>query len=313
VPSVEPERRHELLAVGALVWTAALFGTSFVVVKDALDEMRPVPYLAMRFSLAALVFAALAWRRPARPGELALATRAGVTYAIANVCQTIGLERTTPATAAFLTYLLIVAVPILQFVFAGVRPSRAIVVAIAISVAGLVLLTGGTVGLGFGSLITIVGAVLFGLHIIQMGDAAGRFDVVRFNAIQIGVVAVVLLPFVPFTGGVPTGRDSWVVIVYAALVVTVGTFVPWMWAQRHLPPTRAALILLTEPVFAAAISYATGERLGAAAAAGALLILVGAALAEVSGLWGRGSDARGDRGVDTNRAARRDVPPGEAP
>jgi drug/metabolite transporter (DMT)-like permease len=276
-----PDRRVELLAIGALVWAAALFGSSFVVVKNALDDMRPVPYLAARFTLAALVFAILARGRPGRPGELALAFRAGVTYAIANVCQTIGLERTTPATAAFLTYLLVVAVPILQFVFAAVRPSRTTVFAVAISVVGLALLTGGSVGFGFGSLITVVGAVLFGLHIIQIGDAA-PYDIVRFNAIQVGVVAAVLVPFVPFTGGVPTGGQSWLVIVYAALVVTVGTFLPWTWAQRHLPPTRVALVLLMEPVFAAITSYATGERLTTTAVVGAVLILAGAALAELS-------------------------------
>ncbi len=264
------------------MWAAALFGTSFVVVKDALDTMRPVPYLAMRYLVAAAVFLVLSRGRSGRPGETLLAMKAGVTYAIAMVCQTIGLERTTPSTAAFLTYLLVVAVPVLQFVFAGVRPSRPTVVAIAISVAGLVLLTGGTSGFGFGTTITVVGAVLFGLHIIQMGDAAARYDVVRFNALQLGVVAAVLLPFVPFTGGVPTGRSSWLVILYAAIVVTVGTFLPWMWAQRHIPPTRAALVLLTEPVFAAIVSYATGERLSATAMVGALLILGGAALAELS-------------------------------
>ena len=70
------------------------------------------------------------------------------------------------------------------------------------------LLTGGTAGFGFGSSITVVGAVLFGLHIIQMGDAAARYDVLRFNALQLGVVAVVLLPFVPFTGGRAHGRAA---------------------------------------------------------------------------------------------------------
>jgi len=189
VPSAEathhpPERRTELLAVGALVWTAALFGTSFVVVKDGLDDMRPVPYLAMRYLVAALVFAALARRRPGRPGESALALKAGITY------------------------------------------------------------------------------------------------------------AVILLPFVPFTGGLRSGGGSWLVIGYTAIFVTVGTFLPWMWAQRHIPPTRAALVLLTEPVFAAIASYATGERLSATALAGAALILAGAALAELSELWSPGAAVR---------------------
>jgi drug/metabolite transporter (DMT)-like permease len=196
-------------------------------------------------------------------------------------CQTVGLQHVSPATSAFLTYLLVVAVPVLQYGFSGIKPSRPTVVAIAISVSGLVLLTGGSAGFGVGTVITAVGAVLFGLHIIQMGDAAARHDPVRFTAIQCGVVAGVLLPFVPFTGGVPTGAHSWLVIVYAAVFVTLGTFLPWMWAQQHLPPTRAALVLLTEPVFTAVASAVTGTPLSASELAGGLLILVGAALAEL--------------------------------
>ena len=290
------DRRTELLAVGALVWAAALFGSSFVVVKDGLDHMRPVPYLAFRYLIAGAVFALLGRGRPARPGEWSLAVKAGLTYAIAMVCQTIGLERTTPATTAFLTYLLVVAVPVLQFVFHGLRPSRPTVIAIAISVAGLVLLTGGSAGWSFGALVTVVAAVLFGLHIIQMGEAAATLDIMRFNAMQLAVMAAVLLPLVPFTGGMPTGGGSWAVILYAALVVTVATFLPWMWAQRHVPPTRAALVLLTEPVFATVVSYATGERLSAEAVAGAVLILAGAALAEVSAAMRRTSLTPRSRG-----------------
>jgi drug/metabolite transporter (DMT)-like permease len=69
------------------------------------------------------------------------------------------------------------------------------------------------------------------------------------------------------------------VSLYAGLVVTVGAFLPWVWAARRLPATRTALLFLLEPVFAALAGYASGERLGGASLAGAALILAAAAMA----------------------------------
>ena len=230
-------RREELLAVGALVWAAALFGTSFVVVKDALDDMRPVPYLACRFLLAALVFAVLARGRPGRPGELRLAVQAGVTYAVANVCQTIGLERTTPATAAFLTYLLVVAVPVLQFVLAGIRPGA--------DDGRRHRHLGGRPGPADRRQRRVRRRLpdhrrrrgaLRPAHHPDRAAAAARYDVIRFNALQIAVVAAVLCRSCRSPAASPPTASSWLVIVYAAIVVTVLTFLPWMWAQRRLPP-----------------------------------------------------------------------------
>jgi drug/metabolite transporter (DMT)-like permease len=281
------EQRTAVLAALALVWAAAMFGISFVVVKGALDEMRPVPYLSMRFLLAGIVFGAVALRRPASPGELRMGVLAGASYTAGMVCQTTGLQYTTAAASAFLTYLLVVAVPVIGYAMTRIPPKRPQVFAIAIAVTGLALLTGGGVGFGRGEVLTLVGAACFGLHIIQVGQAAGRVDSFRFNAIQVLVVACVLLPFVPFTGGLPTGADSWAVIVYTALVVTVGTFLPWTWAQRTIPPTRAALILLTEPVFAAIAAYVRGERYTAVEVLGAGLILAAAVLSELAPRIGR--------------------------
>ncbi len=105
-------RRVELLSTGALVLVAFLFGTSFVVVKGALDDVDPVPFLALRALFATLALAPLTIGRAGKPGELRAATITGLTYLAGMLSQTIGLQYTTPATSAFLTYLLVVIVAV---------------------------------------------------------------------------------------------------------------------------------------------------------------------------------------------------------
>ncbi len=266
--------------MAALVGVAFLFGTSFVVVKGALDEVDPVPYLAVRFTVGAAVLLPIALRRPSVPGELRLSAAAGLAYLVAFVCQTAGLARTTPAASAFLTYLLVVAVPVIVFMRTRARPAPVVMVAIAVALAGLALLTGGGVGFGVGEALTVVAALVFAYHLVQVGDAA-RLDPFRFSTIQCVVVAVPCLLATPLTGGPPSTPAGWMVGVYAGVLVTACTMIPWAWAQRYVPPTRAALILLTEPVFAAAADVATGGSLPPPAWLGAALILGGAVLAEL--------------------------------
>ncbi len=268
--------------MAAIVTAAFIFGTSFVVVKEGLDAVDPVPFLAWRYLLAAALFWALArGRRPTRQ-EWRVGAGAGVSYAVGMVLQTWGLDHTTPSAAAFLTYLLVVLVPVVIFVTTGRLPSRRALGAIAVSLAGLVLLTGGGFGLGAGELAVLGGAVAFSVHLVQVTHASRVSDVFRFNAVQSLTTSALLLPFVPFTGGVP-GATGWLVILYATVIVTIGAQVPWTWASRHLSSTRTAVILLLEPVFAALASTLRGERFTLAAMAGAGLILAGAAIAALDG------------------------------
>ena len=118
--------------------------------------------------------------------------------------QTIGLQYTTAATSAFLTYLLIVIVPFVSFAVGRGRPSRLTVVAIGVALVGLALLTGAGDGFGRGAVFTLLGAVAFAVHLVQMGEYGPRFDIFRFNTIQMAAVAVPCLLLMPFTGGLPS-------------------------------------------------------------------------------------------------------------
>ena len=116
-----------------------------------------------------------------------------------------------------------------------------------IAVVGLALLTGAGDGFGRGAVLTILGAVAFAVHIVQMGELAPRYDMFRFNAIQTAAVAMPCLVLMPFTGGLPSSGESYAIALYAGVAVTALPLIPWTWAQRHIPPTRASLILLIRP------------------------------------------------------------------
>lgn len=275
-------RRTELLSAAALVLVAFLFGTSFVIVKGALDDVDPVPFLALRAAFATLALAPFAIGRSSKPGELRAATVTGLMYLAGMLSQTIGLQYTTAATSAFLTYLLIVIVPFVSFAIGRGRPSRLTVVAIGVALVGLALLTGAGDGFGRGAVFTLIGAVAFAIHLVQMGEYSPRYDIFRFNTLQMAAVAVPCIVLVPFTGGLPSTGESYAVAAYAGIVVSAFALIPWTWAQRHIPPTRASLILLTEPVFAAVAAYIVDdERFTVGAVVGALLILVAAVLSEL--------------------------------
>jgi len=183
-----------------------------------------------------------------------------------------------------------------SFAIGKARPTRITVVAIGVALIGLALLTGAGDGFGRGAVLTLIGAVAFAIHLVQMGEYSPRYDIFRFNAIQMTAVAVPCLLLVPFTGGLPSTGESYAVAAYAGIVVSALALIPWTWAQRHIPPTRASLILLTEPVFAAVAAYfVDDERFTTGAVIGAVLILLAAVLAEL------GPVLTGRSGLDSAR------------
>ncbi|HEY8548034.1 MAG TPA: DMT family transporter [Acidimicrobiales bacterium] len=284
-------------ADGALVGAAFLFGTTFVVVKDAVAEVDPLPFLAVRFSIgaAALALASrLGLSAPApvpsgagdapAPGIVRHGVVAGLALWAGYVLQTVGLQYTDPSTSAFLTYMLVVVVPLLNLVFLRQPLQWATGAGIVIAVAGLVLLTGGaSAGLGRGEVLTLGCAVGFAVHMLILGQTAARHDPVRFTAVQLATVgaASAVLATVDDPGNVVFGGAPLVAAALTGVFATALAFLAMVWAQRSVSPSRAALILLTEPVFAAVLSWIDGDPLSATGALGGALILVAVVVAEV--------------------------------
>jgi drug/metabolite transporter (DMT)-like permease len=275
-------RRGDLALAGA----ALCFGGTFLVVQEAIEDVEPIPFLAVRFLIGAAVLWTIAHRRPSTPGELRDGVIAGAALLSGYVFQTIGLQYTDSATSAFITYLLVVFVPLIGFVVLRRRPHPATLAGIAVAVAGLVLLTdpgGAGAGFGRGELLTLGCALGFACHVVALGATAHRHDPARFTAIQVSFVGLsCLLPGATLGGY----RFSGVALAGAAgtaLVATSLAFFLQVTGQQTVPPARAAVVLLLEPVFAAVLAAVTGDALSLSQYLGGATILGAVLLTEWAG------------------------------
>jgi len=144
----------------------AVWGWTFVLVKDALTHYPTLPFLQLRFILAFLVMVALVRRLPTRR-EVKVGAIAGAVLAAGYLTQTVGLTMTSPGNSGLITGLFVVFTPVIDRVF-GVPLRWFTLTAVAIALAGTVLLVGGPSGFGLGDLLTVACAALYALHIVLL-------------------------------------------------------------------------------------------------------------------------------------------------
>lgn len=266
----------------ALAGAATLFGSTFLVMQDAVRDVDPYAFLVVRFGIGALLLAPLVWRARThhllRHGALA-----GLCLAGGYVGQTVGLQYTTTSVSAFFTYLLVVIVPLLSAVLLRRPPLPSTLAGIVLATAGLFVMSGTGFALGRGEVLTLLGAVCFAAHIVVLAEVAERHDVFALNAVQFGTVAVVLLAPAVVQGSFAFPGSAWAAAAYTGIVVSVVAFGLQVWGQARVGASRAALVLMLEPVVAAVIGRIDGEHLGAAGAVGAALILAGILVCELAG------------------------------
>lgn len=291
-------------AHAAVLAAAVLFGTTFVVVRDAVADADVVPFLAVRFLVGAAVLAPFAARGRGRGGDAGV-VRAGAVCGLVLLAgylfQTVGLQYTTAPVSAFVTYLLVVIVPLISALVLRRLPGAATVAGVAVAAVGLVLLTGEGAGIGRGELLTLGCAVAFAVHIVLLAELSPRHDTVRLTAVQLAVVGGLCLVPGAALGGYAFPLRAWLAAAFTGAAVSALAFFLQVWGQRRVGPTRTSLLLMLEPVAAAGLGHVTGERLGARGAAGGVLILAGIVVAELP-------LARGRRGGDGRRASNPEGP-----
>ncbi len=279
-----------------LVATTVIWGATFVVIKNALADISPLLFNAIRMSLAALVLAAVFHREFPRItiGSLWSGGLVGVFLFVGNELQTVGLKYTTPSKSAFLTGVSVVLVPVLLALFwkRGINPLSAAGVVAAFL--GLYLLTVprsdgpglNLASMNQGDLLTLAAAVVFAFHIILVGHSTQAHRWRQITLIQVAVTAILMIvtaPFVERTYVTWSPSVIWGVAITGFLSLALA-FSVQAWAQQFTPPTHTALIFSLEPVFAWATSFIVlGERLGLRGGLGALCILAGVFISEEKG------------------------------
>lgn len=275
----------------ALAVVTILWGSTFVTVKAALADVSPILFIGLRFAVAAMALALIYGGKVRRTAVRGGLIAGGLLFG-AFVCQTMGLELTTPSKSAFLTSLSVPMVPLAGSLVYRSRPKLAEVVGILVSSVGMILLTlpadpfgtGGFV-ITRGDLLSFFCAVLFALHIVVTGHYSpiGGFE--SLAVIQATVAAVLGLSIFRFAEPVRFHMTPGVVaaVVVTGLVMTALAFTTMAWAQQYTSATRAALIFTLEPVVAWLTSWIlTGESLANRGKVGAGLILAGVVLGELT-------------------------------
>lgn len=270
-------RSSAVLATALMVGVTAVWGSTFVIVKDAIDRMPVMDFLAVRFGVAALVMIAIRPRSLLRLSRVGW--RRGVLLGLALGCgyvaQTYGLRTTPAAVSGFITGMFVVFTPLISGLVLRRRVGGSAWIAVALATGGLGLLSLHGFSIGTGELLTLLCALLFAVHIVGLGEWSAQEDTYALAVAQMLTVAV-LCTVVAAPGGLSLPPDAgvWGAIALTALLATAAAFLIQTWAQTVLTPTRTAVIMTMEPVFAGFFGVLlASEHLGVREWIGAVLVL----------------------------------------
>jgi len=272
----------------ALLSMTMIWGGTFPIVKIGMEFISPILLVAVRFTIATVVLLLFARKRifPLPPGSIAKGTVLSLFLFLGFVAQNIGLTITTASKSAFITGLMVIFVPLLQFVIERRAPKIGNLVGVLVVVLGLWLLTSPEgAGLNAGDALTLVCAVLFAVYIVYLDVIAKDMSAMQLLFIQ---MAATTLFAIPVTAAFETtyfvlNVQSVGALLYLTLLATLLTTYVQTRYQKDTTPTRAVVIFSVEPVIASFLSYLIlGEILGPLGILGGALIICGVLMSELS-------------------------------
>ena len=269
-------------ALLALVVVTAVWGVTFVQVKDALELYPLFAFLAVRFAIASVALVPVAAPRLRRAGWKP-ATLLGGLLALGYALQTAGLDRTSVSSTGFITGLYVVFTPLFAYALFRIKVARVVVLGVGLALVGLALLAGVGVGEPGGDALVLAGAAAFSLQIALMERYAPRYDAVAFTFIEMLAAFVGFAVIAVALGQVelPHGWTVWGALIVTGVFASALGFLVQTWAQRQLSAARTALAFAMEPVWTAIFGFwLAGDRLGAVGWTGAALIMAGIVVAE---------------------------------
>jgi drug/metabolite transporter (DMT)-like permease len=284
---VVPEsRRLTLLATAALLAVTACWGSTFFLIHDLLARVPTLDFLAVRFTIASVTLVLLA---PKALGRLTRESRRhavvlGGLYGVAQILQTAGLAKTPASVSGFITGMYVVATPVFAALILRNRIGGLTWLAVLLAMSGLGVLTLSGFSVGYGEALIFVAAMIYALHIVGLGAWSDPQQALGMAIVQLIVIAVLCLVCTAPGGLVLPDRVSdWVSVLYMAVFAGAGAMIGQTWAQAHLPPTRAAIIMSMEPVFAALFAVLLGgESATGRMIVGGILVLAAMLLAELA-------------------------------
>jgi len=271
----------------ALVVVTAIWGITFVQVKDAVEIYPLFAFLAVRFAIASATLAPIAARRMRSLDRRGLGAGLGLggLLALGYALQTAGLARTTVSSTGFITGLCVVLTPVTALVLFRYRIEPAALVGVALATIGLGMLSGIEAGSAVGDALVLAGALAYALQIVLMERFAPEYDPLALTLAEMVAACVGFTAIAVALGDLrmPHGWTVWAALLVTGVFASALAFLVQTWAQQRTSATRTALVFALEPVFAGLAGYfLAGDRLGTLGWAGCAVILAGIAVSEPS-------------------------------
>lgn len=269
----------------ALVGVTVVWGVTFVQVQDAIALYPMFAFLAVRFSISALVLAPFAFRslRQLPRSGYVVGLGVGSLLATAYAFQTAGLALTTVASTGFITGLYVVFTPLLALAFFGTSVPRALWLGISLALVGLLLLNGVPGGSTLGNLLVLANAVFQALQITALERYAPRYDPRALTFLQMATSALGFIVIAVALGDLemPEGRTVWSALLITGVFAGALGYLIATWVQARTTAARAALVFTLEAPFAALAGVLLADEvLGWAGWAGCAVMMAGILVAE---------------------------------
>lgn len=286
----------------ALLLMTILWGGTFVIVKESLNDISSMLFVAIRFGMAAAVLTLIIIatknkidRKSILPGIFL-----GTFLFFGFFTQTIGLKYTSATKSGFITGSLVVMVPLFQTIIEKKIPSKGAQIGSVIVFIGILFLTSGGNAIGtflnelgtnfnFGDGMTLICAVFFALHVVYIDLISSKNDFWTILIIQISTVSLLSFAAAFLFAGISAETlhisfTSYLLfgLLYTSLVATLFNIGLQTKFQKVVSPTKAGIIYSFEPIFAAIFAFfLLNEKISNFALAGSALIFLGLIVSEV--------------------------------
>lgn len=278
--------RQKLFSDIGLFYCAAIWGSTFIVTKGALDDVDPVVMVGIRFIISAALLLPWVLRRPNKTRHMREGFFLSLFLATLYLTQTTGLLYTSASNSGFITGLFIIFIPVFMYLFRRQKPTRLQGASAALALAGMWLLTGGVSGFNLGDALTLAAAAAYAVHLIVTDKyVKAEADTVLLAFHQFWMVSAIAFGIALLRGSslAVASANGWGVILFLAVFPTLTAFFIQMLAQRHSEPFKVGIIFTLEPVFAALFAWTWGgEEFVPVKAGGGLLIVSGMIIGELS-------------------------------
>jgi drug/metabolite transporter (DMT)-like permease len=263
-----------------------IWGGTLVVTKALLEELGPATVLSVRFLVAFLCLAPFAYRsgfrmRDVVRREFVLFGLTGIV--LHNGLETWGLRYTSPGSAALIIAGIPAVTVALSRVFLGERLPRARAVGVALSVAGVLLVTRPPAGEGalefLGNLLVFGGVVAWAIYTIQGKKMSVRVPAIVGTTAGTGAALLFLLPAAVMESWGDTMPSIGVAdatgLLYLGLGASAAAYALWNFALEHVDASVAAPYVNLVPIIGIGLAVMLGESLTAMDLAAGATVAVG--------------------------------------